>query len=109
MDMNMPDMPMPDSPTTRGNITEYSLNWPLDNKKEKGSTHELVISETNIYVTGQNMHHVAKFDYNGNVIKYFDMGMGSGPHGILIDKKGQLWVSLEFIGMVVRLDKDGNI
>jgi len=103
MHMNMPDMPESDAPATLGNITEYSLNWPGG---LKGSTHELVINEDYIFVTGQNMHRVAKFDYEGTLLKYFKMPDGSGPHGLLIDKKGQLWVSLEFHGKIARLNQD---
>ncbi|WP_296705884.1 hypothetical protein [Algoriphagus sp.] len=92
--------------TTLGNITEYPLNWPSD---QKGSTHELVIDEKFIYVTGQNMHYVAKLDYDGNILAYFEMPQGSGPHGILLDKEGKVWVSLEFHGQIVRLKDDGAI
>ncbi len=106
MDMNMPDMPASNTPATLGIITEYSLNWP---GTLKGSTHELVISEQFIFVTGQNMHQVAKFNYQGKLLTYYKMPDNSGPHGILIDKKGQLWVSLEFFGKVVRLDDNGAI
>jgi virginiamycin B lyase len=103
MDMNMAGMPDTSGSTTLGIITEYSLNWPGG---LHGSTHELVISQDFIYVTGQNMHRVAKFDYAGTLLKYFKMPDGSGPHGILLDKKGRLWVSLEFHGKVVRLNED---
>jgi virginiamycin B lyase len=92
--------------TSLGNITEYNLNWPSPNQ---GSTHELVINERHIYVSGQNMHQVAKCDYTGQVIDYFKMPDGSGPHGILLDKQGRLWVSLEFAGMVVQLNDEGKI
>lgn len=102
--MNTPNMPT-NGPSTLGDISEYSLNWPGG---LKGSTHELVINEKNIFVTGQNMHRVAKFDYKGNLLQYFDMPDGSGPHGTLIDKSGNLWVSLEFHGKVVQLDKDSG-
>lgn len=88
------------------NIVEYSLNWPGG---ETQSTHELVINPEYIFVTGQNMHRVAKFDHQGNLIEYYTMPEGSGPHGILIDKEGRLWVSLEFFGLVVQLDDQGNI
>jgi len=100
------NMPAANGPSTLGIITEYSLNWPGG---LHGSTHELVISEKFIFVTGQNMHQVAKFDYNGKLLTYYNMPDKSGPHGILIDKKGRLWVSLEFFGKVVRLDDEGKI
>ncbi|SDZ01875.1 hypothetical protein [Nitrosomonas sp. Nm33] len=89
-----------------GNITEYSLNWP---STAHGSTHELVIDEAHIYVTGQNMDQIAKCNYGGQVVDYYKMPDGSGPHGILIDKHGRLWVSLEFFGLVVQLDDQGKI
>jgi virginiamycin B lyase len=91
---------------TLGNITEYSLNWP---STERGSTHELAIDEQHIYVTGQNMHQIAKFDYKGQIVDYYKMPDGSGPHGILFDKYGRLWASLEFSGHIVQLDEWGNI
>jgi virginiamycin B lyase len=91
---------------TLGNITEYSLDWP---SAAHGSTHELAIDARYIYVTGQNMHQIAKCDYEGRVVDYYKMPDGSGPHGILFDKQGRLWVSLEFLGLVVQLDDRGNI
>ncbi|MEC4749972.1 hypothetical protein [Methylomicrobium sp. Wu6] len=91
---------------TFGKITEYNLNWP---SSVHGSTHELVIDEEHIYVTGQNMHRIAKFDYAGRIVDYYTMPDGSGPHGILFDKHGRLWVSLEFPGLVVQLDGQGKI
>lgn len=94
------------SSATRGKITEYSLNWP---GPVHGSTHELVMDKEHIYVTGQNMHQVAKFDHQGRVVDYYQMPDGSGPHGILFDKHGRLWVSLEFFGQVVQLDERGTI
>lgn len=108
--MNMPGMPnapTTTNPSTLGIITEYSLNWPGDTLP--GSTHELVISKDFIFVTGQNMHRIAKFDYSGKLLTYYKMPDDSGPHGLLIDKHNQLWVSLEFIGIIARLDDNGNI
>ncbi|MCE7993598.1 MAG: hypothetical protein HEP71_16560 [Roseivirga sp.] len=86
-------------------VTDRNLNWP---SAIKGSTHELAMHGEYIYITGQNMHHVAKMSYGGS-IEYFAMPEGSGPHGIVFDKKGRLWVSLEFKGVVVRLDERGKI
>lgn len=105
MQHDMPDA-LVSGPATLGIITEYSLNWP---GTIKGSTHELVISKDFIFVTGQNMHKVAKFNLKGELLTYYEMPAGSGPHGTLIDKHGQLWVSLEFLGLVARLDENGKI
>ncbi|SHL92465.1 hypothetical protein [Mucilaginibacter sp. OK098] len=110
MDMNMPGMPVTTTgSSTNANITEFSLDWPLSKGEKPGSTHELVINKEFIFVTGQNMHKVAKFNYAGELLVYYNMPDKSGPHGLLIDKKGHLWVSLEFSGHVVRLDESGNV
>ncbi len=89
-----------------GIITEFPLDWC---GTIMGSTHELALNKDNIYVTGQNMDQVAKLNYKGKLITHYKMPKGSGPHGILIDTKDQLWVSLEFLGKVVRLDGTGTI
>ena len=86
-----------------GIITEYPLGW------EASSTHELALNKEYIFVTGQNNHQVAKLNYKGEVLTHYQMPKGSGPHGILIDTKNQLWVSLEFCGKVVRLSDNGQI
>ena len=108
--MNMPGMAAASgSSATVANITEFSLNWPVTNPSQDGSTHELVISDRFIFVTGQNMDMVAKFNYKGKLLTYYHMPAGSGPHGILLDNQNRLWVSLEFHGQVVRLDDNGAI
>jgi virginiamycin B lyase len=108
-DMNMSEAPAHAVSSTVANITEFPLNWPLDSGVQAGSTHELVINDQFVFVTGQNMYQVAKFNLNGDLLDYYDMPVKSGPHGLLIDMNGQLWVSLEFAGQVVRLDDNGNI
>ncbi|MFY0630877.1 MAG: hypothetical protein JXR05_10885 [Flavobacteriaceae bacterium] len=95
-----------DSVKTNGNLTDYPLKWPSD---QKSSTHELAIDDKFIYVTGQKMDQVAKLDYDGNIVVYYNMPKGSGPHGLLIDTKGNIWVSLEFKGTVAQLDDEGAI
>jgi virginiamycin B lyase len=87
-------------------ISEFNLNW--DSGNMKGSTHEIVMNEQFIFVTGQNMDKVAKFDYHGNLIAHFSMCPGSGPHGLLIDADDKLWVSLEFHGQIVNIDQESG-
>ena len=110
MDM---DMPVNNAPKTLRNITEYPLNWPDDGRHTSSdnccSTHELVITSKHVFVSGQNMDKVAQFDLHGNLLNYFDMPLKSGPHGLMLDRQERLWVSLEFAGMVVRLDEHGDI
>lgn len=95
--------------STINDITEFGIEWAIDDIQQAGSTHELVINNRFVFVTGQNMHQVAKFDMDAEKFEYYNMPKGSGPHGIVIDKKGQLWVSLEFHGQVVRLNETGKI
>lgn len=93
------------TPLPAQDVIEYPLRWP---STVAGSTHELVTTPDAIFITGQNMDSVGKMAYDGEVIHY-PMPKGSGPHGILLDAEGRLWVSLEFAGSVVRLDGDGKI
>jgi virginiamycin B lyase len=86
-----------------GIISEYSLGWAAQ------STHELALNNEYIFVTGQKNHQVAKLNYKGEVLAYYKMPALSGPHGILIVNGNQLWVSLEFIGKIVRIDDNGEI
>lgn len=77
-----------------------------------GSTHELTFNHRQggkaFWITGQNYDHIARVELDGKPT-FFDMGKGSGPHGIEFDHLGRLWVSLEFSGCVVRLDERGTI
>lgn len=91
-------------PKTLTDITEFDPQW----TNAQGSTHELVITKDFIFVSGQKMDQIAKFDYSGQLLTHFNMPKGSGPHGLLLDKQEQLWVSLEFSGKVLRLDNKGN-
>lgn len=90
---------------TINTITEYKLNWPSATTM---STHELVCDASGIYVSGQNMNCLAKVTYDGHISFHQFLG-NPGPHGLLIDGKGRLWVSFEFEGRVVCLDKNFNI
>ena len=48
--------------STLGKITEFELDW---KSIERGSTHELAMTRDFIFVTGQNMHQIAKLNYDG--------------------------------------------
>ena len=110
--MNMHE---PGLPVTHGIITAYPLSW---HSKHKGSTHELVIKADHIYITGQDMDKVARFNTKTETFEYFSMASGilkpevkkgNGPHGLLLDGEENVWVSLEFKGTVARLGDDGSI
>lgn len=95
---------------TKDTIQEFDLKWPGG---AKGSTHELVISRSAIYVSGQTMGYVAQFDFNGALVRHIPLldaqGASLYPHGLLLDSQERLWVSLENVGQVVRLDDNGQI
>jgi virginiamycin B lyase len=87
-------------------VTEYHLNYPSN--PTSGSTHEIVddpANDNSYWITGMNMDYVVHYYGNTNTAQYFQMPMGSMPHGIVFDPRGDLWVSLEYAGQVVKLDQ----
>jgi len=89
--------------TVLGDVTEYALPW-----QGCHSTHELIFDPSDagyVWVTAQNCDNVAKVELATGIATVFDMPKGSGPHGVAFSGKGELWVSLEFSGEVVKLDK----
>jgi virginiamycin B lyase len=84
-------------------MAEFPLIWP---KGTSGSTHELTYNRAGgsvFWVTGQTHDSVARVTLEGQPA-YFPMPDNSGPHGIEFDAAGNLWVTLEFAGLVVQLD-----
>ena len=111
------------APTTAGHhgddgnggerVAEFPIEYPPDRVAHgtgAGSTHELVADPNGpgFWITGQNESTVVKASLDGSM-ETFEMPEGSGPHGIAFDGQGQLWVSLEFVGEIVRLDTAGTI
>src|SRR5437763_775124 len=107
-------------------VREFKLDWPKPppkpseahstmapahekQKEHRGTTHEFVFAKDgrSIWITGGPYNHVARVGLDGNA-KFFPTGEMSHPHGIVFDREGQLWVSLERDGLVVRLDSRGN-
>ena len=43
--------------------------------------------------TGSNLPSILKFDANGNLVKAFGEGMLNFPHGIHVDRDGNIWVT----------------
>ena len=77
------------------------------------STHEITFDSNNtssqqyLWVTGQKDDAVVRVGLDGTT-KIYDMPPCSGPHGIVFDEQGRLWVSLEFSGQVVQLQAKGD-
>ncbi len=98
-------------------VEEFPITYPADrmpghdgSDHAAGSTHELVADPAGdaFWITGQNEATVVRAGLDGTQ-QTFEMPAGSGPHGIVFDAAGRLWVSLEFAGQLVRLDPDGTI
>ncbi|MGB1776339.1 MAG: hypothetical protein ACPHGV_08385 [Synechococcus sp.] len=57
-----------------------------------------------IYFTQQKHDRVGRISTDGRV-EYFDMPVGSHPHGIRFDHDGRLYVSFEYLDQLVELDR----
>lgn len=92
-----------------GRIEEFPIKW---NSGTTGSTHELSYNRNGgevFWVTGQNHDRIARVTLDGKA-NIFKMPDGSRPHGIVFDKEGRLWISLEFHGQVAEIDqKNGEV
>src|SRR4051812_44919607 len=42
---------------------------------------------------GSNLDPILKFDENGNVVAHFGAGLIQSPHGILVDREGNVWIT----------------
>jgi virginiamycin B lyase len=123
----------------RGPVVEYAIPWPgkaaaktsvhqaaigdgsgparLDagaaaHAAHPGSTHEIAVDPARgggYWVSGQNYDHVAHVGEDGRVIRFYDMGAGSRPHGLAFDRDGKLWATLEGTGRIVRIDPERGI
>jgi virginiamycin B lyase len=99
-----------------GTVTEFPVAYPglstaPSHHGGMGSTHEITFNEKggkDIWITGQNYDYVVKVTLDGKMT-FYKMPDHSGPHGIEFDASGRLWVTLEFLGKVVRLDENGKI
>ena len=92
-----------------GTIFEFPIPYPIT--LPTGSTHEITYNQnggTVLWVTGQNYDTLVKVALNGDLTLY-PLPTGSGPHGIAFDAKGQLWLTLEYMGKIVRINSNANI
>lgn len=89
-----------------GEVTQYKLPWG-NTDQQPGSTHELIFSPNGgkyAWVTGQNYDKLARVNIKTAMVNVFNMPKGSGPHGVTFNDNGDLWVSLEFAGLIVQID-----
>lgn len=70
-----------------------------------GSTHELTTGpDGNVWVTQQKQGQVVRVTPNGR-LRVHRLPTGSGPHGIDFDRRGRLWVTLEFANAIAKVDR----
>jgi len=76
-----------------------------------GSTHEIAVdpgARGGYWISGQNYDQVVHVSQTGRM-RFYPTGQGSRPHGLAFDGKGQLWVTLEGLGRIARLDPDKGL
>lgn len=86
-----------------GAIVEFSI--PYTNPSPVGSTHEIAFHDGTLWITGQNHDQLAARRPDGQ-LNFYNLPSQSGPHGIAFDQEGYLWLTLEFLGEIVRLDPE---
>jgi virginiamycin B lyase len=75
-----------------------------------GSTHEIAYDPRTrgVLVTGQNEGTITRVSGDGTM-SFTELPAGTGPHGIVFDREGRLFVGLEFAGAIIQLRADGTI
>jgi virginiamycin B lyase len=76
-----------------------------------GSTHEITFDERRggpLWITGQMHDSLVRLATDGKA-SFVAMPPGSGPHGIVFDSAGRLWVTLEFAGGIRMIDEAKGI
>src|SRR5947207_11386660 len=97
-----------------GTVTEYAIAYPHQahsTSSHAGSTHEITFNQNGgkeFWITGQNYDSVVKVALDGTMT-FYPTPEHSGPHGVDFDSDGRLWMTLEFLGQIVRLDPNGKI
>jgi virginiamycin B lyase len=103
--------PAPPIPALVARMEEFPLiHWPKHDDPTldttNGSTHEITYNQHGgdvFWVTGQTHDALARLTLDGRPT-FFKLRDGSGPHGIVFDAAGRLWVTLEFSGSVAQID-----
>ena len=97
-----PDMaPTNDAPNPYETITGWAK---LPEGRTWGSTSAVEIDKDGVSIwvaercqanscTGSNLPAILKFDANGNLVKSFGAGILNFPHGIYVDRDGNIWVT----------------
>lgn len=74
-----------------------------------GSTHELALGpDGNVWVTQQDQSRLVRITPQGGV-RYFPLAPGLGPHGIAFDRHGHMWITLQFVNEIAKVNLNGRI
>ena len=88
-------------------VNDFAINYPdREQFQAQGSTHEITFNRnggSNFWITAPTYAYVAEISPSGTQ-RYIPMPAGSGPHGIVFDEPGQLFVSLELFHQIVRVN-----
>jgi virginiamycin B lyase len=96
-------------------VKDFAIAYP--NKStfpadKQGSTHEITFNRKggkSLWITAPTYAYIAEVSMNG-ALKYFPMPAGTGPHGIVFNEDGELYVSLELGNAIVRVNqKTGQV
>jgi virginiamycin B lyase len=72
-----------------------------------GSTHEIAWdgnAPDELWISGQNYDSLARVKLSGGEAWFIAMPAGSKPHGLAFDRRGRLWVTLEYAGAIRVMD-----
>ena len=111
-------------PGRSAKVTDQTINWSSAGRDAatasphhggagpSGSTHEIAFDERaggDLVISGQNWDALVRVATADGAMRFHPLPKGSGPHGIEYDKAGRLWVTLEYHGRVIALDRDGKV
>src|SRR3990172_3553065 len=85
-------------PNLEGKITEWVVPTP------KFARDPAPGLDGNIYIAVMNGNKIARFDTRAKTFKEWDLPDGARPHGLLVDRTGQVWYTGNGNGTIGHLD-----
>src|SRR5438477_6675637 len=85
-------------PAVDGKISEWAVPTP------KFARDPAPGPDGNIYVTVMFGNKIARFDTKAKTFKEWDLPEGARPHGLLVDREGQVWYTGNGNGTIGHLD-----
>ncbi len=85
-------------PSIEGRVTEWPVPTP------KFARDPAPGPDGNIYIAVMNGNKIARFDTRAKSFKEWDLPAGARPHGLLVDRAGQVWYTGNGNGTIGHLD-----